>query len=216
MMEIETGEAGLLALLKRQLGALFAFDAARETAALEAGARQGLARAEKCFAAMTGKYFRREGKVYFNPFHSGQYTVFLYFVSHAVWRGGAPLLADRVYYLNKALNGLDLFYEVEMPDIFFTDHPVGSVIGRGRFGDGFSFTQNCTVGNNKGVYPTFGRNVSLMSGAKVIGDTQVGDNVIFAANTYVKDARIPSNSLVFGSSPDLVIKARDAAYFERK
>jgi serine O-acetyltransferase len=38
-------------------------------------------------------------------------------------------LADRIYYLNKALNGLDLFYEVEMPDVFYLDHPVGTVIG---------------------------------------------------------------------------------------
>ncbi|TEB40985.1 transferase, partial [Flavobacterium circumlabens] len=31
------------------------------------------------------------------------------------------------------LNSCDLFYEVNLPDIFFLDHPLGTVIGRGVF-----------------------------------------------------------------------------------
>ncbi|WP_165043829.1 hypothetical protein [Adlercreutzia sp. ZJ138] len=34
----------------------------------------------------------------------------------------------------------------------------------------------------------------------------MGDYVIFAANTYVIDTDIPSGSLVFGQSPNLIIK----------
>ena len=80
-------------------------------------------------------------------------------------------MADRIYYLNKALNGVDLFYEVELPDVFFLDHPVGSVLGQTqRNGDFFSFSQNCTVGNNKGIYPTIGQNVQMMAGAMIVGD----------------------------------------------
>lgn len=127
-------------------------------------------------------------------------------------------LADRIYYLNKSLNAIDLFYEVEMSDIFHLDHPVGTVLGRATYGDHFSCGQNCTVGNNRGIYPTMGFNVKLLSGSMLIGNCQVGDNVILAANTYVKDCDIqdcdiPSYSIVFGNTPNLTIKPKDPEYF---
>ena len=46
----------------------------------------------------------------------------------------------------------------------------------------------------------------MMSGSKILGNSIVGDNVTLAANTYVKDTNIPSDSTVFGSSPNLIIK----------
>ena len=95
-----------------------------------------------------------------------------------------------------------------MPDVFHLDHPVGSVLGRAAYQNGFTFSQNCTVGNNKGVFPIFGRNVRLFSGAKVLGSCVVGDDVDFAANSYVKDVDIPSGSIVFGESPNIVIKKK--------
>jgi len=98
-----------------------------------------------------------------------------------------------------------------MPDVFSLDHPVGSVMGRAEYGNYFSFTQNCTVGNNKGIYPTIGENVTMMSGSKILGKTKIGNNAIIAANTYIKDTDIPSNCLVFGQSPNLVIKRRNVA-----
>lgn len=211
-LRIETGERGLLDLVTRQLGSLFLFDQARDGAALDAGFAAAVQRTAHCFSFLKGKYFERDGESYFNPFHSGQYSMFLYFLSRAVGeQPGARLLADRVYYLNKALNGVDLFHEVELPAVFFADHPLATVIGRARFSDFFSFTQGCTVGNNNGRYPSFGRNVTLLSGSKVIGDSRIGDDVVIAANAYVKDAEVPSGSIVFGASPNLVIKSLDGS-----
>ena len=205
---IEIKRPELDALLSRQLANLFTFSAA-DAAPLQAAIGAALERCAHCFAHTDNKYYARDGETYFNPFHSGQYSIFLYFVSRAIWeKRPAGTLADRVYYLNKALNGLDLFYEVNMPAVFCLDHPVGTVIGRGSFGDGFTFSQNCTIGNNKGRYPVLGRNVTLLSGAKVLGDCTIGDNVIVAANTYVKDHHVPSDMMVFGSSPELTIKPR--------
>nr|WP_229026808.1 MULTISPECIES: hypothetical protein [Eggerthella] len=50
----------------------------------------------------------------------------------------------------------------------------------------------------------------MLSDSKVIGDCEIGSNVIIGANAYVKDVDIPSNSLVFGQSPNLVIKENRA------
>ena len=40
----------------------------------------------------------------------------------------------------------------------------------------------------------------------MIGDTTIGDNVIISANAFVKDEVIPSGSIVFGQSPNLIVK----------
>ncbi len=144
---------------------------------------------------------------YFNPFHSAQYTIFLYYYSNIMGKSNS-LLADKLYYLNKVLNSCDLFHQVELPDIFFTDHPVGSVMGRAKYSDFFSFAQNCTVGNNNGIYPVIGKNVRMCANSMILGNCHIGDNVILGANTCIKDENIPENALVFGSSPNLIIKLR--------
>lgn len=74
--------------------------------------------------------------------------------------------------------------------------------------DNFFAMQGCTVGGNKNCYPTIGDNVKMFSNSKILGNSTVGDNVWLSANTYVKDTDIPSNSIVFGSHKDLVIKPR--------
>lgn len=165
-------------------------------------------RLEKCFAPNPNKYYSRDGETYFNPFHSGQYCIYLYFLSNEVWKAGNSLLADKIYYLNKIMNGLDMFYQVELPEFFKLDHPVGSVIGRGHYSNGFSFGQNCTVGNNKGIYPTLGINFRMCANSTILGNCHVGDNVTLGAGALVKDQDIPSNSLVFGQSPNIVIKQK--------
>lgn len=216
-MEIEISKVELFEMIKRQLSNLFVFSE-DEAPLLGLSVEAALGQCATCFEGSSNKYYRKGDVVYFNPFHSGQYSIFLYYLSRQVFLAskGSNTLSDRIYYLNKCLNGLDLYYEVEMPSVFFLDHPVGSVMGRAVYGERFSFSQNCTVGNNKGIFPVFGKNVAMKSGAKVLGKCVVGDNVIFSANSYVKDTDIPGGSIVFGSSPDLVIKRASEDYFVRK
>jgi serine O-acetyltransferase len=165
-------------------------------------------RVEFSFSHSTNKYYRKKDEVFFNPFHSEQWCIFLYFLSNSLYKKTKSnmILCDKIYYLNRMLNSCDLFYEVMLPDIFFLGHPLGTVIGRGTFKNYFSFSQGCTIGNNKGVFPVIGERVKMLSNSKIIGDSNIGDNVIIAANTYIKDTNIPNNSIVFGSSPNLVLK----------
>ncbi len=104
------------------------------------------------------------------------------------------------------MHSVDIYHEVKLPDVFFLEHPIGTVLGRAEYGDGFMALQNCTVGGNKGKYPVLGRNFKMMSGSKIVGNSIVGDNVTLAANSYVKDTDIPSGVTVFGSSPNLIFK----------
>ncbi len=165
-------------------------------------------RTEFCFSKNPNKYYFKGQDVYFNPYHSGQYTIFLYYFSNSIFRNNKSnsRLADKVYYLNKIMNACDLFYEVELPEILILDHPVGSVMGRAKFGNGFTFGQNCTVGNNKGIFPVIGKNVWMTANSMILGNCKIGDNVILGAGTCVKDQDIPADSIVFGNSPNLIIK----------
>jgi serine O-acetyltransferase len=208
-MKLAINRLELDTLVGRQISNMFLLSST-EHDLLRDAIEGALERTRHCFAHTDNKYYRRDGVVYFNPFHAAQYCIFLYFLSREVRAREADpaLLADRVYYLNRALNSVDLFYEVELPSIFMLDHPLGSVMGRAKYGDYFRFAQNCTVGNNNDLYPEIGRHVTMMSGSKIIGRSRIGDGVILAANSYVKDQDVPSDSTVFGASPNLIIKPR--------
>lgn len=214
-MKLELPKIELEKMLLRQIENLFYFKSESEKEIIRCVLDSALERTEYCFSQVSNKYYRQDSEVYFNPFHGGQNTVFLYFLSNELARehGSDKTLADRVYYLNKALNGVDLFYEVAVPKVFFVDHPGGSVLGRAEYGDYFSFAQNCTVGNNNGHYPIIGKHVRMAAGSTLIGKCKVGDQVIIAAHAYVKDTDIPSQSIVFGTYPNLTIKPQNEEYF---
>lgn len=169
-----------------------------------------LAKVNTCFLGIDNKYFHKDEQVFFSPFHSGQWLIFLYYLAnHISLKINMPdnkILADKIYYLNKILHSVDIYHEVELPSIFFLEHPIGTVLGRAVYKDGFMAYQNCTVGGNKGHYPILGANFRMMSGSKILGHSKVGDNVTLAANTYVKDADIPDGVTVFGSSPNIIFK----------
>ena len=44
----------------------------------------------------------------------------------------------------------------------------------------------------------------------ILGESKIGNNVILSSGSLVKDARIPDNSIVFGQSPNLIIKQKSS------
>ena len=194
------------ALAEKQLAALFPW-ADADRAAVAACRDAVDARFLANCANIRNKYYAEAELV--SPLQSCQYAMFLYFLSRALGRQSAK---DMVYNLLKMVSGADVYHQVALPETFFFDHPVGTVLGRAAYGNHFMFAQGVTVGNNKGAYPEFGDCVCLNSGAKVLGRCRIGDNVILAANAYVKDRDIPSGSIVFGQDRSLVVKTgMDAA-----
>ena len=106
------------------------------------------------------------------------------------------------------LNGVDWYYQVELPAVFGAEHPLGSILGKAKYSDGLFVYQGVTIGGNKGKYPVIGRNVVLYSDAKILGNARIGNNVVISANSYIKDEDIPDNCPVFGVSPNLIIKGK--------
>lgn len=204
----------LLNNLRKQIDAHFSINETEENT-LKKYVDVALKKCEYCFSHVENKYFRCEtGEVRFNPFHSVQYMTFLYYLSNIIYRNSNDtVLCDKLYYLNKTMNGLDMFYAIELPDVFSAEHPVATVLGRAKYANGFFFYQGCTVGGNRDkdgnvFYPILGENVRMYANSSIIGKCIVGNNVVLGAGTLVKNQDIPDNAIVFGQSPNLTIKLK--------
>lgn len=127
------------------------------------------------------------------------------------WSGWGGGIADQIYYLNKIMNSVDWYWEVDLPNHFTVVHPIGTILGRAQYGDYLCVYQGVTIGGNykqeEIQYPSLGNYVTLYANASVLGNSKIGNQVIISANTFVKDESIQDNSIVFGSSPNLIVKS---------
>ena len=173
---------------------------------------QALKRIEKCFSKLKGKGFHENGETIFSPFHTTSWSMFLYYLSIDI-RIENKRGADMVYYLNKVMHSVDWYHEIELPDYFAAEHPLGSVLGRARYSDYLFVYQGTTIGgsyNKYGelYYPELGEKVTLYANSSILGKCRIGSNVVLSANACVKNEDVPSCSIVYGQSPNLVIKRK--------
>ena len=162
-----------------------------------------LDRLEYCFKHIQKPYYFLNDTVVFNHLHSDHYAMFLYLLSNTVWETSKnEIVASKVFLLNKALHGIDVFYSVKLPEIFFFIHPVGTVLGNAVYNNFLAVYQGCTVGSTQdNKYPIFGSEIILYSNSSIIGNCEIGNNVVFAANSNIISSRVKSNSVVLGNYP---------------
>lgn len=193
----------LVAYTTAQVGAIVPDGSAdRVRRAIDGSLDAALARVETCLGAVA---MWKQGS--FDPLNSSQYAIYLYYLSHQVWVDTRdPAVPTRLFLLNKALNGIDLFYEIEMPEIFFIGHSVGIVLAKATYGNHLVLYQNSTVGKNHGVAPVLGDGVILYPNTAVIGRSVIGDRSVLSQGTSVVNAEIPADSLVFGRPGHLDVR----------
>lgn len=205
---------GIICLLNRQLNHFWEFETSELFRTAVGAALERFYRSKSA-----QRSYRAQQQRQIDPYHSVQWSVFLYYLSNTLAGMSKPDIAAKVYYLNKIMHGVDWFYEIELPDHFWAEHPMGGVLGRASYGDFFFVYQGTTVGGNRtgGIqhYPVLGDRVLMYANSTVLGDTHIADNVIISANTYIKDAHIPECSIVFGQSPNLVIKRKTRQEIEK-
>ena len=214
-MKLEIDKNAILSLVCRQVENNFTISA-DESEEIKASFDEALAACEENFSHSNNKYYFREiggrTEVYFNPYHSVQWMTFLYYLSHIIYKKGSTTkVCDKLYYLNKVMNGLDMFYAIDMPAHFCAEHPVGSVMGRAQYSNGFFFYQGCTVGGTRDkegtlYYPVIEENVHIYANSSILGKCHIGRNVQIGAGALVKNQDVPENCIVFGQSPNLIIK----------
>lgn len=202
-------------LVVKQLSAFFPLDSSNYSEINDA-TMAVFPRLERNFAKSKSKYFSvklEDGSTtpFFNPFHAVQWMTFLYYLSHELYLRKSKL-CDKIYYLNKIMHSVDLFYAIELPDVFSAEHPLGSVMGRAKYSDYFFFYHGCTVGGTgkDGIlnYPEIEENVLMCSNSSILGRCHIGKNVTIGAGALVKNQDVPDNSIVFGQSPNLIIKTK--------
>lgn len=160
---------------------------------LDAHLDEALARLHVCINAV--RPWRQDR---FDPLHSTQYCSFLYFLANTIWRRTATTeTPTRLFLLNKALNGIDLFYEIEMPPVFFIGHSVGIVFAKATYGNYLVIYQNSTVGKNHGVAPVLGEGVIMYPGTAIIGRCQVGDGTVLAQGASLVNTDSPGQCTVY-------------------
>ena len=151
----------------------------------------------------------------FDHLHSLQYSTFLYILANQIFLQEGPSdICNKLFFLNKTLNSIDLHYQVKMPEIFFISHGLGSVIGNAEFGNNFVLFQYITIGRVGNLSPKIGSEVIMYPGSAITGSSIIGNNVVVSANTAIHNYDVPSNSIVFPGNKAPEIKPLTKNYIE--
>jgi serine O-acetyltransferase len=124
-------------------------------------------------------------------------------VAHALHDAEVPVLPLAISYGSRAITGIEIHPAARIGDDFFIDHGSGVVIGEtAEIGDRVTLYQGVTLGGTgfaRGKrHPTVGDNVTVGSGAKLLGPIEVGHGAKIGANTVVIQD-VPPNSTVVGN-----------------
>jgi serine O-acetyltransferase len=122
-------------------------------------------------------------------------------VSHALWESGVPFAPRVIAYTSRALTGVEIHPAASIGSDFFIDHGSGVVIGEtAEIGDRVTLYQGVTLGGTgfaRGKrHPTLEDNVTVGSGAKLLGPVTVGANAKVGANTVVVEDVPPETTVV--------------------
>jgi serine O-acetyltransferase len=197
--------AALTAYVRAQLASSFPDGTAIDAEDVVASAAE---RARHCFSSIRHPAFGDADSVMFDHLHGDQYTMFLYYASNSAFVAGDLTLAKKLFLLNKALNGFFCMYDTLLPPVMFLNHALGTVIGRGTYGNFLLVTQNVTFGKEDGHAPVIGEGVIVYGGALIAGATTIGDRTVIAANASIRNADVPAASVVAGASPELIVRPR--------
>jgi serine O-acetyltransferase len=153
------------------------------------------------------KHVKLGGYTNFDILHSDLYAQFIYYVSNTIWRNDADkFAASKLFYLNKALHGLNCMYDTELPDIFLLIHCVGTVLGKATYNDFFVCCHNVTIGSDRGHSPVIERGVYMGPGSSVIGKTVIRSFSHLAINTVVLNRETEEGKVIINAQEGLSFK----------
>ena len=124
-------------------------------------------------------------------------------VAHALYEAQVPLAPRTIAFASRAITGVEIHPAARIGQEFFIDHGSGVVIGEtAEIGDRVTLYQGVTLGGTgfaRGKrHPTVEDDVTIGSGAKLLGPVTVGHGAKVGANTVVIED-VPPNSTVVGN-----------------
>jgi serine O-acetyltransferase len=138
----------------------------------------------------------------------GVHALLAHRVSHALHGAGVPLLPRLLATATRATTNIEIHPAARIGDALFIDHGTGVVVGEtAEIGDNVTLYQGVTLGGTGFAtgkrHPTVEDNVTIGSGAKLLGPITVGHGAKIGANSVVI-TDVPPNSTVVGNPGHVV------------
>jgi serine O-acetyltransferase len=133
----------------------------------------------------------------------GVHALLAHRVAHALNDAGVPFLPRAIAVLARSVTGIEIHPAAVVGAGFFIDHGMGVVIGEtAEIGRDVTLYQGVTLGGTGFAtgkrHPTVQDNVTIGSGAKLLGPINVGHGAKIGANSVVIHD-VPPNSTVVGN-----------------
>jgi serine O-acetyltransferase len=133
----------------------------------------------------------------------GIHALLAHRVAHALNGAGLPVLPRVISTLSRAITGIEIHPAARIGQGLFIDHGAGVVIGETAYiGDNVTMYQGVTLGGTGFAtgkrHPTVEDNVTIGSGAKLLGPITVGHGAKIGANSVVI-TDVPPHSTVVGN-----------------
>lgn len=136
------------------------------------------------------------------------HSIFIHRIAHKLYTYKLFFMARLLSQITRLLTGIEIHPGAKIGKNIFIDHGHGVVIGETAIiGNNVTIYHQVTLGgkgHEKGSkrHPTIGNECIIGTGAKLIGNIQIGDRCKIGANAVVlKD--IPHNSTVVGVPGDI-------------
>jgi serine O-acetyltransferase len=138
----------------------------------------------------------------------GVHALLAHRVSHALHHAGVPLVPRLLATATRATTNIEIHPAARIGDALFIDHGTGVVVGEtAEIGDNVTLYQGVTLGGTGFAtgkrHPTVEDNVTIGSGAKLLGPITVGHGAKIGANSVVI-TDVPPNSTVVGNPGHVV------------
>jgi serine O-acetyltransferase len=133
----------------------------------------------------------------------GIHALLSYRVAHALALARVPLLPRLISLITRAITGIEIHPAARIGEGLFIDHGAGVVIGEtAEIGDDVTLYQGVTLGGTGFAtgkrHPTVQDNVTIGSGAKLLGPITIGHGAKIGANSVVI-TDVPPNCTVVGN-----------------
>jgi serine O-acetyltransferase len=133
----------------------------------------------------------------------GIHALLAHRVAHALHEAGVPLAPRLLALTARTLTAIEIHPAAQIGEGLFIDHGAGVVIGEtAQIGANVTLYQGVTLGGTGFAtgkrHPTIEDNVTIGSGAKLLGPIRVGHGAKVGANTVVIND-VPPNTTVVGN-----------------
>jgi serine O-acetyltransferase len=133
----------------------------------------------------------------------GVHALLAHRVAHQLRDAGVPFVPTAIAYVARSVTGIEIHPCAEIGDGLFIDHGMGVVVGEtAEIGEDVTIYQGVTLGGTGFAtgkrHPTVEDNVTIGSGAKLLGPITIGHGAKIGAGAVVIH-EVPPNSTVVGN-----------------